>query len=461
MKHDEIEKTVLEKIKPSPEEYEKGYRIYRIVEKELEKSLKKHNIPGRISLQGSFAKDTWISGELDLDVFVLFPEHYDEQWLKTTGFKVILEAFKGYNYIVKYAAHPYITIRIEDVDVDVVPAFDVSSPTNIKSAVDRTPYHTKYVKSKLTDRQRDEVRLLKKFMKGIDVYGAEIKVEGFSGYLVELLIIHYGSFRETITNASTWRPPIIIDIEKYYNPRELIKKFKGKEIIVIDPVDPNRNVAAAVSKKSLATFIAASRRYLEKPDLIYFFPRYREVDILEELSLRRTSVIAILFDIQALSIAPDILWGELKRTMKNIVKFIEDNDFKVLDYDAWSDEKTLAIIVVEVEKETIPLYTIHNGPPVYNREHSDKFLNKYISNEKSYGPWIGDDGRWRVLRPRKYNNVRSLLVDNIETIVKAPDISKTPKKVTDISGLLELTVKYNEIKYWLSRFIYKKPPWLI
>lgn len=460
MNYDEIERIVLRKIKPSSEEYKKGYRVYSIVKKELEKSLKHNNVNGKISLQGSFAKDTWISGELDIDVFVLFPEYYDRYWLENNGFKIILEAFRNYNYIVRYAAHPYITVKIEGIDVDVVPAFEVSDPSNIKSAVDRTPYHTKYVNTKLTERQRDEVRLLKKFMKGIGVYGAEIKVEGFSGYLVELLIIHYGSFRETLVNASSWRPPIIIDIEGYYTIRELVKKFQRKDIIVVDPVDPNRNVAAAVSKKSLTTFIAASRRYLEKPSLTYFFPTYQEINISDLLSLRKTGIVALIFDISMLNIAPDILWGELKRTMRSVVRFMEDNDFRIIDYNIWTNEKDLALIVIEVEEENIPLYTLHIGPPIYNREHSSKFLEKYFADEKVYGPWIGDDGRWRILKPRKYHNAYELLNDNLEVLIKAPDLSKTSKRVANISELIELAREHKEIKQWFSRFIYKKPSWL-
>jgi tRNA nucleotidyltransferase (CCA-adding enzyme) len=61
------------------------------------------------------------------------------------------------------------------------------------SATDRTPF-IHYVKKRLGKTLQDDVRLLKKFMQGIKVYGAEIKTGGFSGYLCELLILHYGSF---------------------------------------------------------------------------------------------------------------------------------------------------------------------------------------------------------------------------------------------------------------------------
>jgi len=461
LRYDEIEKIVLDRIKPSKEEYEKGYRIYNKVKEALERGLKRHKIPGKVSLQGSFAKDTWISGELDLDVFVLFPEEYSREWLETTGFRIILESLKDYNYIVKYAAHPYITVKVEDVDVDVVPAFDVRNPAQIKSAVDRTPYHTKYVNSKLTLRQRDEVRLLKKFMKGIGVYGAEIKVEGFSGYLVELLIIHYGSFRSVLTEASEWQPPVIIDIEGYHKPRELVRKFRNKDLVVVDPVDPNRNVAAAVSRRSFATFIAASRRYLEKPSLSYFFPSYPEIDLLRVLSLRKTSMVVVLFDISSLRIAPDILWGELKRTMKGLVRFIESNDFKVIDYDSWSNEKDLALIIIELEERMLSPYTLHIGPPVHNREYSDKFIKKYLEDNTVYGPWISFDGRWRILKPRRYRDVHDLLQSNIKALIKAPDLSRVPVRVVDLLELKEIIDKDEKLRIWINRFVYKKPSWLL
>ncbi len=36
-------------------------------------------------------------------------------------------------------------------------------------------------------------------------------------------------------------------------------------LIVVDPVDPHRNVAAALSLQTLSEFVVASRNYLEKP----------------------------------------------------------------------------------------------------------------------------------------------------------------------------------------------------
>jgi tRNA adenylyltransferase (EC 2.7.7.25) len=62
--------------------------------------------------------------------------------------------------------------------------------------------------SNLHREQKDEVRLLKKFMKGIGVYGAEIKVKGFSGYVAELLVYFYDSFRNVLPPRRAGSPQL-------------------------------------------------------------------------------------------------------------------------------------------------------------------------------------------------------------------------------------------------------------
>ena len=49
---------------------------------------------------------------------------------------------------------------------------------------------------------KGEVRILKKFFLHIDVYGAELAKEGFSGYVSEVLISYFGSFEKTLKKIS-------------------------------------------------------------------------------------------------------------------------------------------------------------------------------------------------------------------------------------------------------------------
>ena len=113
------------------------------------------------------------------------------------GLKIAKKAAGDAKQLERFAEHPYLEIFIDGYRVDIVPCYD-AKPGEWQSATDRTPYHTDYIKAHLAKELRGEVRLLKKFMQGIDVYGAEIKVGGFSGYLCELLIMKYGSFTETM-----------------------------------------------------------------------------------------------------------------------------------------------------------------------------------------------------------------------------------------------------------------------
>ncbi len=54
-----------------------------------------------------------------------------------------------------------------------------------------------------------------------------------------------------------------------YNERDAIRRFKSP-VIIIDPVDPNRNAAASISRDALATAIAASREFLRNPRIDFF-----------------------------------------------------------------------------------------------------------------------------------------------------------------------------------------------
>ena len=74
----------------------------------------------------------------------------------------------------KYAEHAYVHARVNGFDVDLVPCYLVEDASKLKSAVDRTPFHTKYVASKIVGLEGD-VLLLKQFLKGIGVYGSELK----------------------------------------------------------------------------------------------------------------------------------------------------------------------------------------------------------------------------------------------------------------------------------------------
>lgn len=188
---DAVTKQVLKKITPSEEEYAKVEALSKKLEQKIAFVCQKQGVQAIIRVEGSVAKDTWLCENPDIDVFMRLPPSIPRKNLGEVGLKVAKAAAEGAKYIERFAEHPYLEIFVEGYRVDIVPCYD-AEPGEWQSATDRTPYHTDYIRKRLTKNMRGEVRLLKKFMQGIDVYGAEIKVGGFSGYLCELLIITFG-----------------------------------------------------------------------------------------------------------------------------------------------------------------------------------------------------------------------------------------------------------------------------
>lgn len=176
-----------------------------------------------------------------------------------------MKVLKG-TYEIAYAEHPYTRATVEGYALDLVPCYDIKDAGRIKSAVDRTPHHNRYIFKNLTPMLSSEVRLLKQFSKSIGVYGSDLRVEGFSGYLSELLIIRYRSFVNLFKEAGKWEAgKVFIDLEKHHKARPDTKsKYPGQPLIVIDPVDRNRNVAAALSPANFEKFKESVGAFIKK-----------------------------------------------------------------------------------------------------------------------------------------------------------------------------------------------------
>ena len=182
---------------------------------------------------GSIARNTWVRGDRDLDVFLLFPPDISREALESEGLALARTIARKFTktFCEKYAEHPYINATIDSIDVDLVPCYNVESAASIQSAVDRTPFHTRYITEKING-LTDDVLLLKQFAKAGGIYGSDQMTEGFSGYLCELLILYYGGFGLLLDAAADWRPSTLIDISQHGS-----KEF-SEPLIVIDPVIP-------------------------------------------------------------------------------------------------------------------------------------------------------------------------------------------------------------------------------
>ncbi|KXB06359.1 hypothetical protein AKJ53_00600 [candidate division MSBL1 archaeon SCGC-AAA382F02] len=389
---EEVLKEVLKEIKPEEEEQKNLKKTSeKLVEKAKEVSSD-FEISVEPKLVGSAARGTWLSGERDIDLFLMFPKDAPQEKLEKIGLEIGKKVSEG-KAREQYAEHPYVNTNIDGFDVDIVPCYDIDDPTNLRSSVDRSPHHQEYIKGWLTPERAEQVLLLKKFLKGIGAYGAELKVHGFSGYLCELLITHFGPFQELIKSVSEWGPNKVINLESKRDQEELQDLFPNQPLIFVDPVDPGRNVAASVSKENYATFIRAAQDFMREPKKEFFFPNKPPTSSqeLEDLiDSRGTEIFMISLDIP-FDLVLDIVYPQLRKTKKTLIKRLEEADFRVLRSGIWAEENK-ALILLELKVPKLPTVKKHIGPPL--GIDARPFIQKYINSEEALaGPFVNEDGR--------------------------------------------------------------------
>ncbi|MEM2118885.1 MAG: CCA tRNA nucleotidyltransferase [Candidatus Bathyarchaeia archaeon] len=460
---------VQKRITPSKQQREKIEALAKRLEKKVARACKEFGVKAKVRVEGSVAKDTWLGEEPDIDIFMRVPKSVPRNQLGEVCLKVARKATEGSEQVERFAEHPYLEAFVEKTRVNIVPCYDTKRG-EWQSATDRTPFHTDYVNKRLTSKLRNEVRLLKRFMKGIGVYGAEIKIGGFSGYLCELLILHHKGFRSVLEAFTRHRHRTVIDIENHYKSREKELNLLFKEpLVVVDPVDKGRNVASAVQPHKLDTFVAASQSFLKNPKITFFYPPktvpLTTEQLREKLANRHPALVFITFE--KVEAVPDVLWGQLYKSQRSLTKLLLANDFNVIRDAAWSDEKTLNLFLFELEQHQIPPVKKHLGPPLDKEHECTKFLTKYQGNVSSAaGPYV-ENGRWVTQIQRRYTDARVLLREKLKDGGRNAGVAERISRVLrrKFSVLLneEIEKTYAENKdfaEFLTDFLSGKPKWL-
>ena len=362
---------------------------------------------------GSFAKGTWLPGHADIDIFVKIKPSVGIEKFEEMGREIGSEALKSYGPKLRYSDHPYVEVILKKVRVNVVPCYDVEQG-KWQSAADRSPFHTQYISSNFDDEKRRQARLLKKFLKSVGIYGAEISTEGFSGYVSEVLVLKYSSFENLLRAAADWQERQIIAVSDYDSD---FVRVSNSPVIIIDPVDSRRNLGTAISPESVAKFMLAARKFLEKPSLDFFKEgKYRRGTI-----KLLPNVLVVEFSHEKKS--PDIIWGQLKRSLSAIAKQLELAHFEVLRSSCVTDEKSSAALAFLLESITLPPYTKRKGPEVFRRKDTASFLS---NRKKPIASWVDKEMRIAMVIERRATDarkfVKSLLINHRENSGVSKDL---------------------------------------
>ena len=360
-------------------------------------------------LGGSYAKGTWLPEKADIDIFVKFNKKISEKDFRNIGTEIGFQSLKKHKPYTRHAEHPFVEAMIDGTRVNIVPCYDVNKG-EWQSATDRSIYHTKFMSQKLSDSLKGEVRILKKFFLHIGVYGAEIAKEGFSGYVSEVLISYFGSFEKTIKKISELKKGQVIG--------KSTKKFDSP-IVIIDPVDNNRNLGTAISMDNLGKFVLASRAFLKKPSKKFF-----KKPVSKRIMKNNDKIVVVQFRFKDRS--DDIIWGQIKRASNALKTQLGLGGFSVLRNSAIKDENGNAALIFLLHAKEIENSLVRSGPEISSKEHCEKFISANL--KKSQLMWINEEGKIQSLQKRKHNDVKLFLRDILKNNLKNSGIPKGLEK---------------------------------
>ena len=365
----EMLNNVLKKIKPTKEEEK---QVKEIVDSFLNK-LNKNLRDAKAVLGGSGAKDTWLKGSHDVDVFVQFDyKKYKDKSDKLSNLleKVLKKTFSKIEML--HGSRDYFQVKEENFTFEIIPILKIKDADKALNITDISPLHAEWVNK---HNYKDDIRLMKQFLRANKIYGAESYIRGFSGYDIEILVIYYKGFMNLVKAAGKWGKKIVVDPEKYYKDdrevlREMNKSKTASPLVIVDPVQKERNVAAALSNEKFELFKILCRRFLKEKSPDYF--EIKEVTI-DELKKKAGKNRLILFDIETLKNKEDIAGSKMVKAFEYIGKRFSLNDFSVLD-EGWKwDKAKKAMFWYIVEDEVLDEFIKREGPPVKAKKHAEAF----------------------------------------------------------------------------------------
>lgn len=279
-----LQQKILRRIKPTRLEQE---RLNELVEKVLRKcrrAAKSLGFSVEFLVGGSFGKGTYLRGSSDVDVFCRFSQEYLEETL-SEKLAELLDCAGFVKRDKRKGSRDYYSLSLKTKDLSLrfefVPLHFIQAPEEAKNSVDVSPFHVQFVHEHLKKNPSlaDEIRLTKQLLKAQGLYGAESYIQGFSGHVVDILLCHFGSLCELLTQARHWEEQICLrNTGTYCSSKDLeaeMEKEKFSSLVLQDPCLPSRNAARALCDEKYAEFLL-------------FFPR-KLLNLRNTISLLKSS----------------------------------------------------------------------------------------------------------------------------------------------------------------------------
>jgi tRNA nucleotidyltransferase (CCA-adding enzyme) len=438
-KYKKVFQAILQDVIPKEKEIKIIENVIDSIREYLKKKARELEIKfTNIDAQGSTGiKQTQLRNDFDIDIFIgLDWDEYKEKFddLSKTQFKKkikkdfrrlclewifpVLEDERFENPRLLYAEHPYVQVDYKaknyKIQIDLVLYFDLKLEYIRKNgpitAVDRSPWHGRFVDNYLSSKQINDVRLLKQFFKAQHSYGDKSPIGkiGFIGYGAELLIFHYNTILELFKNFHNLPNK---ELDYFCRKKKKITEithFQDDFLLIIDPIDKNRNVASAIDERAYRFVNQKVHEFLKEPNKSFF-----HIDTIPEIDLATNdSTLDNIFVLEMEKIDKEVHYTEIRDkiySLGNDIKshgekeYSHEDRFETILFELYfKDEINEYILVIYCKKPIISKTYVRPGPPLKNKKHAEKFKKKNPS-------YIQKDQRLWVEEKRDYHKFSNFL----------------------------------------------------
>ena len=359
---------VLKDIQPDKNYEKEIFEKLNFIIKKINKNQK--NI--KAILGGSGAKGTWLK-TFDADIFVLFD--YNKFKDKSDKLSDILEKIlknKFKKIIRLHGSRDHFQIKEKNFTFEIVPILKINRAEQAKNITDVSPLHSNWVSKHKN--LINEMKLAKQFCQAQNLYGAESYIRGFSGYVCEIMVAHYGSFLNLLNNAAKWQDKTIVDAGRHYKGKDVFKRVNTSKLIspliVIDPVQKDRNAAAALSNEKFGYFKRAAREFLKKPSKFFFVNMGLSLTF-EELKNNSNKLITI--NLAPLAGKIDVAGSKLLKIYEFLEQKLQKHGFKIIKSGWEWDKKESAVAYFLFDKKPLSKTVEIVGPPLAIKHHVEAF----------------------------------------------------------------------------------------
>ena len=198
----------------------------------------------------------------------------------------------------------------------------------------------------------------------------------------------------------------MIDPARYYKNKnqildEMNESKQTSPIILIDPVQKERNACAALSIETLKKFIMTCKEFILDPKEEFFFKKDFDLNEFKNLSKKHGAEFIIL-KVKSSKNKADIAGAKLKKFYEFLLYNLKKNNFTMINCHFDFDEKTLNSKYFFVVKEP-PKEILIQGPPL---NVAEKYKTAF---RKKWPKAFTKHNKLMALTSRKFSSFEQLL----------------------------------------------------